>query len=156
MAGGSGDADRVLQRWVDRGSGRHSRLGNSHECGKGQIRSHGPDHPSSFARMSTTNCMFAISVPIWSESDCFGPAGWTSCSKSLMGQVVGRIYRPHGPDHTGEVTMKFSKTFMMTVFAVLIGSSGTIAQTAPTAKPVAAQRSSAAKSTSDTDKKVIS
>ena len=52
--------------------------------------------------------------------------------------------------------MRFSNTLMMTAFAVLIGSSGTIAQTAPTAKPVAAQRSSPAKSTSDTDKKVIS
>jgi len=52
--------------------------------------------------------------------------------------------------------MRFLKTLMMTAFAVLIGSSATIAQTAPTAKPVAAQRSSAAKSTSDTDKKVIS
>ena len=48
--------------------------------------------------------------------------------------------------------MKFSKTLMMTAFAVLIGSSGTIAQTAPTAKPVAAQRSSTAKSTSDRQK----
>ena len=59
--------------------------GTHMNAAKGQIRSHGPDHPSSFARMSTTNCMFAISVPIWSESDCFGPAGWTSCSKSLIG-----------------------------------------------------------------------
>jgi psiF repeat len=52
--------------------------------------------------------------------------------------------------------MRFSKTLMMTAFVVLIGSSGTIAQTAPTAKPVAGQRTSAAKFTSDTNKKVIS
>ena len=52
--------------------------------------------------------------------------------------------------------MRFSRTLMMTAFVVLIGSSGTIAQPAPAAKPIAAQSSSVAKSTGDTNKKAIS
>ena len=52
--------------------------------------------------------------------------------------------------------MRFSKTLMMTAFVVLIGSSATNAQPAPTAKPVAAQPGSAAKATTDTSKKAIS
>jgi hypothetical protein len=50
--------------------------------------------------------------------------------------------------------MNFSKTLMMTAFVALIGSSATIAQPAPTAKPAAP--SSAAKSTTDSNKKAIS
>jgi hypothetical protein len=56
----------------------------------------------------------------------------------------------------GEAAMRFSKTLMMTAFVVAVGSSGTIAQPAPTAKPVAAQPSASAKSSSDTNKKAIS
>jgi psiF repeat len=52
--------------------------------------------------------------------------------------------------------MRFSKTLMMTAFAVLIGSAAAIGQPATTAKPVAAQPGSTAKATSDTDKKAIS
>jgi hypothetical protein len=45
--------------------------------------------------------------------------------------------------------MRFSKALMMSAFVILIGSSVTIAQPAPTAKPTAAQPAPAAKPTTD-------
>ena len=52
--------------------------------------------------------------------------------------------------------MRFSKTLMMSAFVILIGSSVTIAQPAPTAKPAAAQPAPAAKPTTDANKKAVS
>jgi hypothetical protein len=51
--------------------------------------------------------------------------------------------------------MRFPKTLMLSAFVVLLGSSATIAQTAPTAKPVAGQSAPAAKPT-DPAKQAIS
>jgi hypothetical protein len=51
--------------------------------------------------------------------------------------------------------MTFSKTLMLSAFVVLLGSSATIAQTAPTTKPIARQSAPAAKPT-DAAKKAIS
>jgi hypothetical protein len=41
--------------------------------------------------------------------------------------------------------MRFSKTLMLSAFVVVLGSSATIAQTAPAAKPLAGQSAPAAK-----------
>jgi psiF repeat len=51
--------------------------------------------------------------------------------------------------------MTFSKTLMLSAFLILLGSSATIAQTAPSTKPVAGQAAPAAKPT-DAAKKAIS
>jgi psiF repeat len=51
--------------------------------------------------------------------------------------------------------MRFSKTMMLSAFVVLLGSSATMAQTAPTAKPVAGRSAPAAKPT-DPAKQAIS
>ena len=55
--------------------------------------------------------------------------------------------------------MRFSKTLMLSAFVVLIGSSATFAQPAPTTKPAAAQPAPTAKPTAaapDAEKKAIS
>jgi hypothetical protein len=50
--------------------------------------------------------------------------------------------------------MRFSKTLMLSAFVVLIGSSATIAQPAPAAKPAAAQPAPVANPASDAKKAV--
>ena len=52
--------------------------------------------------------------------------------------------------------MRISKTLMMSVFAILIGSSAAISQSAPAAKPTAGRSAPTAKAVTDTDKKAIS
>jgi hypothetical protein len=47
--------------------------------------------------------------------------------------------------HSEEITMRFSKTLMLSALVVVLGSSATIAQTAPAAKSVAGQSAPAAK-----------
>jgi psiF repeat len=52
--------------------------------------------------------------------------------------------------------MRISKTLMMSAFAILIGSSAAISQSAPATKPTAGRSAPTSKAATDTDKKAIS
>jgi hypothetical protein len=52
--------------------------------------------------------------------------------------------------------MGLAQTLMMSAFAILIGLSAAISQSAPAAKPTAGRSAPTAKAVTDTDKKAIS